>query len=284
MFQKVLTYLRDRGEFPDRIRNRNRVFWSAPDAKQIKITKNTKADPLSKWQDAPNWQRKLSNKGNSREFAELFGARLPALYWKGSDVDQLDFATLPNHYVIRPTIGFGSNQVFIMNNGTNLFDCRRYEPEEIRTILKNMISNREGLEVLVEEFLQNEKGEYGIQTDYKFYCYKGEIACCWVINRESPKSGNGSYYDLNWNKIKMVNTTYPHKFDPIKPKCYEEMIEQARKLSIPYDIFVRIDFYATPKGAVFGEFTPTPCMGKMYTSFGKKLLLDYWDKYCPGKI
>lgn len=284
MLTKIFRLLRDRGEFPDRIRKRNHVFWSAADGKQIKVTKHTREDSLETWQSALNWQRKLSNKGNSREFAAKFGSKLPDLYWRGADVDDIDFTSLPTHFVIRPSIGHGSKMVFIMKNGINLFDQKRYEPEEIRTILKEMVAAREGLEILVEEFLKDEKGEYGIQTDYKFYCFRGEVACCWVINRESPKTGHASYYDENWNKLKMVNTTYPHKYDPVKPKCYQEMVDQAKKLSIPYDIFVRIDFYATPKGGVFGEFTATPSMGKMYTSYGKKLLLQYWDKYCKGMI
>lgn len=284
MFTKICTILRDRGEFPNRIRNRNRVFWSAADARQIKVTKHTREDSLDIWRNAPNWQRKLSNKANSREFAARYGAKLPDLYWKGSDLENLDFTTLPPCYVIRPSIGHGSNMVFIMKNGINLFDLKSYKPEEIIVILKEMVDKRPGLEVLVEEFLQDEKGEYGIQTDYKFYCFRGEIACCWVINRKSPKTGHASYYDEHWNKLKMVNITYPHKHDPLKPKCYQEMVNEAKKLSIPYDIFVRIDFYATPKGAVFGEFTATPSMGKMYTSYGKKMLLKYWDKYCMGKI
>lgn len=284
MLRKLKSLLQNRGEFPSRIRKRNDVFWSAPDAREIKLVKHSADDPIEKWRDAPNWQRKLSNKANSREFAAKFGSRLPDLYFKGADVENIDFASLPKNYVIRPTIGFGSAMVFVMKEGENLFDHTRYEHEEIRAILKKMISERPGLEVLVEEFLQNEQGEYGIQTDYKFYCYKGEIACCWVINRESPSTGNGSYYDEKWNKLKMVNSLYPHRYEPAKPKCYEEMVEQARKLSIAYDLFVRVDFYATPKGAVFGEFTPTPSMGKMYTSYGKKLLLNYWDKYCRGEI
>ena len=286
--KKVLRNLyeqyRDSGEFPSRIRKRYQLFWSAPDANLINLVKHSKNDPIEVWRDAPNWQRKLSNKANSREFAAKFNCKLPDLYWKGSDVDQLDFNALPAHYVIRPTLGFSAQMVFIMDNGVNLFDHKKYEPEEIRSLLKTMLTEREGLEVLVEEFLQNEAAGYGIQTDFKFYCFRGEIACFWVINREGPCSGNGTFYDEHWNKLKMVNSLYPHKFDPVKPKCFDEMVANAKRLSIEYGIFVRIDFYATPKGAVFGEFTPTPSLGRMYTGYGKKLLKNYWNQYCPALV
>jgi hypothetical protein len=62
------------------------------------------------------------------------------------------------------------------------------------------------------------------------------------------------------------------------------MLTQVKSLSKEYGIFCRIDFYATPKGPVFGEFTPTPFKGKYFTVRGEKLFIHYWDKYCNGKI
>jgi hypothetical protein len=55
-----------------------------------------------------------------------------------------------------------------------------------------------------------------------------------------------------------LTSNYPLGEVQRPPKCLSEMIEYARRLSKAYEIFCRIDFYATDKGAVFGEFTPTP--------------------------
>lgn len=284
ILKKIYTYWLDRGVFPGKIRNRNREFWQAADSEAVRSLKNFKEDPMDLWRDKPCWQRKLSNKANSREFAEMQGCKLPDLYFKGANVEQIDFSKLPSHYVIRPTIGHSSNMVFVMDQGLNLFDQKRYEFEEIRAILKDMVRKRPGLEILVEEFLQDEQGAYGIQTDYKLFCFKGEVACVWVINRESPTKGFASFYDEEWNLLPMVNITYPFNANQERPACFDEMLSQAKKLSIAYDIFVRVDFYATPKGAVFGEFTATPSMGKNYTRYGKKLLAKYWNQYCEGLV
>jgi hypothetical protein len=43
------------------------------------------------------------------------------------------------------------------------------------------------------------------------------------------------------------------------------MTEAAVRFSKAYEIFCRVDFYATDKGAVFGEFTPIPAVGKGFT-------------------
>ncbi|WP_439883556.1 ATP-grasp fold amidoligase family protein [Pontibacter sp. MBLB2868] len=140
------------------------------------------------------------------------------------------------------------------------------------------------LQFIVEEFLKSEQGDYVIPNDYKFYMFNGEIACIQVINRLSPNQGFTTCYDEHWNQIERINTYYPEGEYQEPPACLNEMIGYAKTLSQAYGIFVRIDFYATDKGACFGEFTPTPFMGKGFTPASEKMLVDYWDKYCPGMV
>jgi hypothetical protein len=277
-------YFRATGELQSRIRSRHEAFWKDPDAERIRNRKMSASDPMELWKDVPNWQRKLSNKANAREFAIKLGCPVPDLYWRGADVENIDFSKLPAHYVIRPTIGHSSNMVWVMDNGLNLFDDKRYSPEEIRTMLKACVNGNADLEFLIEEFLQNEDGGYRIMDDFKHFCFNGEIACYSKIRRLSPKTGFTTFYDSDWKRIKTVNSIYPYEADYPAPACLDEMINHTKRISKAYEIFVRLDFYATPKGVVFGEFTPTPGMGKKFTRFGEKLMLRYWDKYCKGLI
>jgi hypothetical protein len=285
MFKSIAKYLRNNGQFPSRIRKRHEAFWDDPNAESVRNTIMSASDPLEKWADSPNWQRKLSNKFNAREFAKMNGCLVPDLYFKGKDVENIDFNSFPEYYVIRPTIGHSSNQVFLMSKGLNLFDKQEYTNSEIIDILQKSIKDNPEQEFLVEEFLQNEKGEYAIPTDFKFFSFNGEIAFCYVIYRLSPKKGYSNFYDEHWKKMPLLHVSYPLKDkDSPAPLCYPEMVAQAKKLSKAYRIFVRLDFYATPRGPVFGEFTPTPSMGKNFTSFAKGLLISYWNKYCKGMI
>ena len=284
MLKFIQTYLDHRGPFPARIRDRHKQFWQDPQAETVRNTLMDAEDCIEKWKDVANWQRKLSNKYNSREFAGKHGCKVAALIWKGRDIDTIDFKNLPENYVIRPTIGHSANLVFLMKKDYNLFDKKTYTTAQIKESLKTAIASNDKLEFLVEEFLKNEQGQNEILKDYKVYSFNGEIACIWVINRLSPKSGTGSFYDENWNPLKIVNKIYPNGELEQPPKCLKEMIKQAKILSKAYEIFVRIDFYATDKGCVFGEFTPTPGMGTCTTKYGQKLLISHWDKYCTGKI
>ncbi len=273
------------GRFSQRIKHRHVTFWTSPDTELIKQVILHSTDPLSRWKNGNHWQRKLSNKFNSREFARLHGCSTAELYWKGRDVHTINFDALPSCYVIRPTAGHSCQLVFLMANGINLLDKKKYEKKDLLKVLAKAVKENKYLEFLIEEFVKTEDKEYKIPVDYKFYTFNGKIAVIERIERLSAKSGLVSYYDEDWNVIDNLSVAkYEIGASQSPPDCLKEMAEQARRLSLSYQIFVRIDFYATDKGAVFGEFTPTPGCADFLTFKADKIFNDYWDKFCKGMI
>lgn len=268
-----------------RIKKRYRTFWNSENVLDQDLPLFFAEDSLSTWQNSNNWQRLLSHKHNSREFAKKHGCRVPDLYWKGRDYDSIDFESLPEWYVIRPTRGSCSRDVFLMHGEENLFDGKTYSNTDIITSLTCATDKNPTVEFLFEEFLRNEQGKYTIPADYKVYTFNGKVACIRMINRQGPRKGSSRYYDENWNQIPNLKTSkYVEGDYQDPPACFQEMIEGARKLSETYGLFVRIDFYATIQGAVFGEFAPTPSLGIGYTRSGSDFLVKYWDTYCKGMI
>lgn len=284
MFETFRKAFKAKDSVAARIRTRHALFWSSPDAGEVKDLLLSADDPIEQWKDRPNWQRKLSNKFNAREFARMHGCRVAELYWKGRLPETIDFDRLPAQYVIRPTFGHSCKMVFLMNDGVNMLDKRAYLPEDLKQFMQTQLAKNPRLEFLVEEFLRNEDGEYCIPNDYKFLMFNGEIASIVLINRLGPTEGFQDFYDENWNRMDNLTTIYPNEGYKNPPACLPELIDAARRLSKAYGIFVRIDFYATDKGAVFGEFTPTPSKGHGFTPYGDELLTYYWDTYCNGMI
>jgi hypothetical protein len=290
--EKLLRYIKklspdpkeSESEFTKRVRNRHKTFWKTPNAEIVRNTIMNATDPIEKWRDVENWQRKLSNKYNSREFAKMHSCRLPDLYWKGRNPETFDFDSLPENFVVRPTIGHSSGLVFLMKGSLNLMDSKTWSKEDIKQALSRALDQNYILEFLIEEFLRTENGEYKIPDDYKLYMFNGEVATIQVINRLGPSKGFTNCYDEHWNPMENVNIYYATGTYQPPPKCLAEMVEKAKELSKSYEIFVRIDFYATDKGATFGEFTPTPFMGYSFTEFGNQLFINYWDRFCKGKI
>ncbi len=112
----------------------------------------------------------------------------------------------------------------------------------------------------------------------------GEVAAIQVIDRLGPCKGFTSCYDENWQLIENVNIYYSKGAYQPPPEGLKEMAEKAKELSKACGIFCRIDFYATDKGALFGEFTPTPFMGSFFTPEADKSSINYWDRFCKRKI
>lgn len=275
-----------RWHFASRIKHRHNTFWNAENAEIARNEPLSSDSPLAKWTEGEHWQKKLSNKYNAREFARIHGCKAACLYWKGRDVNAIDWTRMPPYHVIRPTIGHSCQHVFLMANSVNLMDKKTYSGDDIKTVLGDALKQNPYAEFLIEEFVRTEKGEHKIPDDYKFYAFNGEVAIIEVINRLGARSGLVSYYDKDWNRMADIVSIKKYAKGEYQepPACFSEMMEQAKRLSRAYEIFVRIDFYATDKGCVFGEFTPTPGSAKYFTVKGNKLLIKYWDKYCKGKI
>lgn len=137
--------------------------------------------------------------------------------------------------------------------------------------------------LMVEELLSTESQELKLHFDYKCFTFNGEIACIQEIKRD-PKQTTVVFYDKGWNRIPPLSYNFPEGEPNEPPACLEEILNDAVTISNVFKNFVRLDFYATPKGSVFGEFTPTPATGLYFNGRGSKLLNSYWEKYCPGMI
>ena len=283
MIQMIATLISKLGiesDYSKRIKYRHAKFWNDINAENIRNMILSAHVPLSMWKNVENWQRRLSNKYNAREFAKMHGCKVPALFWRGRDIDNINFSSLPENYVIRPTIGHSCQSVFLMKKDLNLFEKKTYTIDELKGALKNKINENPRLEFLIEEFIPNTDGEHKILKDYKIFTFKGNIAAILVIDRLSPKTGFQSCYTEDWQPIMPMVSAYPVGPYEEPPACLKDMIADAKRLSRSYEIFVRVDFYASDKGAVFGEFSPTPIIGNCSTPFANKLLVSYWDKYC----
>ena len=139
------------GEFSKRIKHRHCLFWESPEAEIIRNTVMKASDSLDKWKDANNWQRKLSNKDNAREFAKKHGCQVPELYWRGRNINEINFTAFPDQFVLKPTIGHSSKLVFLMHNERNLMNNLSYSKEELIEIMAKALEQNSYLQFIIEE-------------------------------------------------------------------------------------------------------------------------------------
>ena len=180
--------------------------------------------------------------------------------WK--HFDEIDFDALPNQFVLKTNHSGGNTGVVICKDKKE-FDYHSAK-KKLERSLKSDISRKlvewpyRNIErrILAETFLGDDL------TDYKFYCFDGEVDV--VLNCIDRQSGHPRFYffDKNWElrRLNKSGKEAPEGFTLPKPEGLDEMFRIASVLSegIP---FARVDLYSINGKIYFGEITFFPDSG-----------------------
>ena len=211
------------------------------------------------------------NKYESYLFLTKLGIPVPRLYYYGF-LHKVDFDKLPPSFVIKTVKGFGSHTVFPFKKGVNQFD---------KTVgLDDVLEKVRGRLCLVEEFLKNTEGEYSIPNDYKVFCFDGVPEVILLKRYKNSSYRKKSYTATDWKPLKDLWTASTTDTVVPKPAELDEILQLSRKLGAYFrNNVVRLDFYITDRGVIFGEFTPHPSGGMGYSPFGKRYLNKLMKKH-----
>lgn len=208
-----------------------------------------------------------SDKYRVRAYVRQLGLEeiLVPLYAVYDSVDEIEWDTLPDQYVIKWTTGAGDmvfcddrdsfdpqTAVEILGAATHLSGHRysaelQYEKSPRRLICEKLIIPSSGTR----------------PADYKIYCYSGEPKFILLYTNRGEENTNIAFYDTSWNRltgIKRPGFEAPDTFEWPKPVNLDQSLEYARLLSQPFP-FVRVDMYLEENRISFGELTFTPCGG-----------------------
>lgn len=209
---------------------------------------------------------KLSDKYLVREWVkEKIGERyLIPIYGAWNDADDIDFNILPEKFILKANHGSGMNYV-VKNKST-------VNKEKIKKMIKRWLKTPYDMssieqqyyaiprKVIAEKYIEQNDGNL---IDYKIHCFNGVPKIIQVIGDRDLINHRAKecYFDLNWKRNdNMYNTYKQYEVAPDKPKCFDEMLEVARRLSKDF-IYVRVDLYIISDGIKFGEMTFTPAAG-----------------------
>lgn len=203
---------------------------------------------------------------------------LAQLYATYPTAQAVDFEELPERFVIKTNNGCASNCIVRSKSTADL--------EAVRTVLAQWLAFPYGELtgqmhyarikplILAEELLCQREEPDSVLSDYKFYCFGGDVRYCYVVSDrqfDTVHSHKRMLYDMDWNALPQVfKEGVPIGYSE-KPACLEEMARVAGRLSqgIP---FVRVDLYAVNGTVKFSEMTFLPGMHHGYTeSFQEEL-------------
>lgn len=234
---------------------------------------NEKINWLKFNSDTSQWVL-LTDKYRVREYVKScgLGHLLVNLYGKWDNVKDIDWAILPNKFIMKTNNGSGDvliceNKALLdIKNCTIHFDKLMHN--EFGYNMAEPHYNRIKPCIIAEELLDNKKQQIESSSiiDYKIWSFDGKPAFIWACYNRTPHSVEVGVYDLDWNFYPQYSKTTPHyilgEYIP-KPKSLEKMLEAAAILSKGFPQ-VRIDLYEVDEKPYFGEMTFTAAGGFNY--------------------
>ena len=175
-----------------------------------------------------------------------------AVYDKAEDID---FDKLPQQFVLKCTHDSGG---IVVCKDKNKLDKTKAVKMLHKALKRNFIAlTREypyknvTPRIIAEQYMED---EYGELRDYKVFCSDGKPWMMFIASNRQTGLANFDFYDMEFNKLPIVNGHPNAPFHIDKPKSFDKMIELASKLSKGF-IHVRVDFYDINGHLYFGELT-----------------------------
>ena len=240
---------------------------------------------------------KCADKYRMREYVEEcgYGEYLPKLYAKWDSAEEIDFANLPNEFVLKANDGCGT--VYIVK------DKNKEDINKVRKMVKlwmkmphfgYMNAQLHYLPIkscIIAEELLHQSDELNILSpnsivDFKVWSFAGNIESVLITYNRSKSGLSVDLYDSNWNDLKHNISSKCHytcertKTFP-QPACWDKMKEISSKLSKVFPE-VRVDFYIIRNKPIIGELTFSTGYGyfteEYYEYLGDKVNLDMVKK------
>jgi len=219
-----------------------------------------------------------------RPFIEALGLPLPRLLGQADSLSDLDWTALPERLVIKPVNAANSNGVIVAADG-----CDQMTGVAFGTDLKSYVSQlyeecfAKPPPVLVEEMLCDvgavEDPGLVIPRDFKVFTVAGHAAYVRVHDRNAPDGRRSiASFARDGSRLPPSLKGWPEAADDTAlPRGFDQLIAMAEYLSQKVPWLLRLDFYLTPQGPVFGEFTTYPNAGLDLTPFSRRTMLQMWE-------
>ncbi len=199
------------------------------------------------------------------------------------DAESIDFDKLPDQFVLKCN----------HNSGLGMCICKdksKLNIKKVKNELKKGLAQDYYLKgrewpykdvprkIIAEKYMTDSE-QSDCFTDYKFFCFSGEVDCVMVCIDRNLGAPKFYFFGKNW-ELKRYNKrgiAAPHDFTLPKPANIGKMFEIAAELSKSLP-FARIDLYQSNGQIYFGEITFFPDSG-----FDPNLLKET-DQYFGSKI
>ncbi|HZY68150.1 MAG TPA: ATP-grasp fold amidoligase family protein [Devosia sp.] len=247
--------------------------------------------PAKTWTDFQRLRRGGKEPGyrrlNKLEVAELaaaIGVPVPEQLRTYSTVADIDLASLPERFVLKPDGAKSREGVLLLHRqpGGEFRDALRRrsltaeeifgELEGVARLHAERFPKRPPIHFLAEELLLPDDGSDRIPFDYKALTAGGEVLFIFQVDRNHAVPAAAFFHrDFEVRPgdpaaVSAYRSLQPG--EPVVPRYADDILDIARRVTAHLRTpFASIDCYSTSRGAVLGEITLTPggpYYGNMY--------------------
>lgn len=234
-------------------------FWACMNKKldlNNPKTYNEKLQWLKLYDRNPEYTKMVDKYEVRKYIAEKIGEEyLIPLLGVWDSVDEIDFDSLPNEFVLKCTHDSGGIVICKDKLNLNIEEARK----KLNKCLKSKFyyKTREWPyknvkpRVIAEKYMIDESGTE--LKDYKLFCFDGKPELMFVATGR-PHDTRFDFFDMDFNHLPFVNGHPYADREIIRPSGLDEMAKLARILSDGLT-HVRIDFYDINGKVYFGEIT-----------------------------
>jgi hypothetical protein len=232
---------------------------------------------VAKGLDFPVW--KLDDKLAGRRFAEDLGLRVPELYAVGSVEECVAEARRRGSAVIKPLQRHSAQGVVALTlRGENFYDQIRGKnvpASQLEAYVHSCQVSQEDM-LMAEEVIFHPGSPGILSTEWKMYCFGGQVGLMVQGGREPDKRGRRTFV-FRLRDFSAVEAPWERGFHRVltmpDPHFPDGLIEFAETYSTAIGVdFARVDLYEDDRGPVFGEITPHPSAGHIHINYlGREL-------------
>lgn len=188
---------------------------------------------------------------------------LNTLYGVWDNAEQIREEELPDAFVLKCSHGCGYNLICPDKASFDLDAAKQRLSKWLRTDYWKFYAEMQYRGIIPRVICEKYMGSGELAPfDYKIYCFNGKPT--YILACEERETGHPKFYffDTEWNfcRITRDGQKAPDGFSLPRPKCLDQMLACAEKLSSPFP-YVRVDLYEFDEKVVFGELTFTPSGG-----------------------
>ncbi|KNZ42031.1 ATP-grasp fold amidoligase family protein [Acetobacterium bakii] len=219
------------------------------------VTYNEKIQWLKLYDRKPEYTQMVDKYEVKNYIKKTIGADfLIPLLGVYNNFDDIDFAVLPDQFVLKPN--HTSGDVYIcrdkstidyqqLRKDVNGWMKRRYYWVHREWPYKNVKPR-----IICEKFISEENE---VPDDYKVLCFNG-VAKLIVVHMDRFGNHQKDFYDKEWHKTGITQYYEPSNWTHEKPHKFDKMIELSETLARDMS-HVRIDWFIVQDKLYFGEIT-----------------------------